>query len=59
MDKANRNDYDLVTEECAVYSKLLGRMFYGATITDAQLRRDEAEHTYYRHHKYDLYPVGD
>lgn len=54
-----RNDYDLEAEEFTVYSTVLNRSFYGETLGQAQANRDAAEQVYYRHHKYDLYPVKD
>lgn len=54
-----RNDYEMVAGECVVYSAILNRSFYGATLGQAQANRDAAERVYYRHHKYDLLPVED
>lgn len=54
-----RNDYehDSIAEEFYVYSTILDRSFYGATLSQAQANRDAAEQVYYRHHAKDFYPV--
>lgn len=59
--KIDRNDYehDPIAEEFYVYSAVLERCFCGQTLTQARANRDTAEQVYYRHHKYDLYPVED